>query len=849
MATLFKQSDFSGGLNTQLDAAKTPDNAYALLVNGRTRRNVIAPTSRHIKLDAPAGNFQGLYVNGSNLILFVSGVAYIADIHLSPILFAPVGNWQPMSSTAPRIYVELVPSSTNLFSRTGTPQSTVKTFNDAVGIFPQALFCFDGVSQPQAILPGGTAIYLGTYAQWTQDVPNYVPVGLLPAFASNKLFLASPDRQTIYHSVSGRAYDFGVNLDNAGQIAGDATTVSTAVALNPITAIRSLSSGQVLVGTLYGTHTLTLDYTNTIFGEPFLQPDFLFPAGPINEISIVDILQDTAFITQSGIHAFNVVAQAKRESNNYPLGAKIRGLLTDPITGKSITQKDTCAGLYDDFAFFAVNTIYGYGCVVYDTITQNYHSVDLSFGHVKQFGTTRLDGIERFFFITHDNEIFEAFADTEKNSTRMYFGEWTPDAASAQNIVHLVNVVFTTVRTSGQVKISVYSDRELVESGVVEVIAPGFAANIPIPIPFPNSKQAIAVNFQLNKRVRNWKIGVMVEWNFDGQLSDLAIDGSIETAENVGLDVPIEGLTEKLCFIAESGYHDELNDGVPFASGYKIVNVVLGSRYVYASNGNGVLVNGGDHIDNGLFTARASSVAIRGDGAATFSLRSADPYVSVLDAIVKEAPLGIIHGGGFAYPSGRVIDVEMAKLPLRLPIYPVAGNNDVITGHGAPFFNLMGVPRHYTKRFTFVDVFFFNSNPSEPDGISEYSVQGGMLKDWAMYSTAKFKLVVLYNAPYTNTEPFAPGTVPMQWINRTTGVHAVLSGLGLAMERFVINAFPYFVCGASGQPRGTFREGTTSAFRDNVNYGYLSIEADALTCLISFKDINGEVLDYYALYA
>lgn len=850
MSALFKQNDFSGGLNTQLDATKIPSNAYALLINGRTRRNVIEPTARHVRLNAPAGRYQGLYIVGSFLIIFVYGIAYYADITESPIIFRQVGGWQPFSITTPRIYAEQVPANSNLFNRRGPVDETTKIFNSSIAVTEQALFCFDGVSRPQAILPDGNSVVLSDYNDWTQDNPEYVPIGVLPAFCSNKLFLADPDRQKIYHSVSGRAADFVVNIDADGNKGGDAATVATAIGLNKITSIRSLSTGQVLVGTLYGTHILTLDPTQPIFGEPYLIPEFLFPAGPLNEISIVDILKDTAFITQSGIHAFNVVAQAKRESNNYPLGAKIRGLITDPITGKAITQIDTCAGLYDDYAFFAVNTIFGYGCLVYDTNAQAFQSLDLSFGRVKQFATTKLDGSERLFYITHDNEIFEAFAGSEnKNVTRIYCGEWTPEEACANLQSHMVDLIFSTVRTSGQVKISVYSDKELVDSGVIEVTAPGFNAITPMPIPGPNAKQTVPVSYQTGQ-IRGWKLGILVEWNFDGQLTDISLDGKMDVAENADLDVQVAGDKEKFTFTADSGYGTELNTGGSFPSGFRIVNVTKGSRYVFEGNGNGPLVNGAERLLSGIFTAADNTVVVKGTGAATFALRLAEPTMKVFDAMVKEAPDAIFHGGDFAYPHGTEMDVKLAMMPLRLPFYCVPGNHDLETANGKFFFAALGQPRYFHKAFKFVDVFFMDGNSSEPDGIDINSKQAAMIKDWAAHSTKPFKIVILHQAPYSNDQAHTPGEASLRYLNATLGISAVISGHAHNMERFVVNSFPYFVCGAGGHSlRGFAPIVTAPAFAKAGTLGYLVIEADALTCRITFKDVNGNILDSYAIYA
>lgn len=851
MSVLFKQNDFSGGLSAGLDPSKIAGNSYPLLVNGRIREGVVSPTAKHVALSAPSGSYQGLYVFGSYLLLFVDGLAYSADVTADPIIFYPVENWAPMDSEVSRIYAEQAPATADRFNKEGSPDDMKRVFNNSLAIFPQAVYCFDG-SMSQAVKPNNTATRLGSYDTWTKDNPLYVPAGVLPAFAGAKLYLVAPTLDRVLHSVSGRPSDFVINLNVSGDKGGDADTVSQTVSYNPITAMRALSSGEVLVGTLFGTYALVPDYSSLIFGEPYLQPVPLFPAGPVNELSIVDTLTDTAFISQSGIHKFNAVMQRQRASNNEPIGAQIRRLISNPRTKKAIIQKDTCAVLYDDYVLFAVNTIHGYGVLVYDANTEVFHSLDLSFGRVKQFAVTKFSGVERLFFITHDNKIYEGFASEDNNPVRMLLGEWTPDAAPKTTLSYMADAVFTNVQESGQVKFSFYADRVLRNETVLEVQKSSSDVHLPIPLPFVTGNQTAGVGATFGNHYRAWKCATMIEWNFQGELAAMSVDGKVEEGDNVKLEEPIAGNVENLCFLADSGYPDELNTGGDFgAEELVIVPVTTGMRYIYFANGNGELINGGQHIAQGVFTAARNTVAIQGTGAKTFSLRTAENYLTVLDAIYTEAPKAILHGGDFAYEYGTRLDVEMAKYPLApgIPFHPAPGNHDIATESGRYFFNLLQVPRFYTETFEFVDVFIFNGNVSEPKGISSTSIQAALVKNWLANSAKPFKLLVCHQPPYTNDINHYPGDATLRYLAELPGLSAILSGHGHVMERFDVNGFPLFVCGAGGATLRTFEPNTSSAFRDNSHYGYIHIRADALSCRLSFKDVNGAVLDSFVINA
>jgi len=208
--SLFSQSNFIAGLDTELDSTKTPKDSYSLLINGRARRDVIEPTRKHLALTAPDGNYQGLYISGDILVLFVSGVAYYADITEDPINFQQLAGWTAMDANVSRLYAEIVPATSNLFNRNGTPDTTSRVYNNSIAAFSQALFVFEGVApnvlpvnRPQAVAPDGTVITLADYNDWTKSKPQYVPFGVLPCVVANKLFLVSPDRKSILQSGKG----------------------------------------------------------------------------------------------------------------------------------------------------------------------------------------------------------------------------------------------------------------------------------------------------------------------------------------------------------------------------------------------------------------------------------------------------------------------------------------------------------------------------------------------------------------------------------------------------------------------------------------------------------------------
>lgn len=853
--SLFRQDSFTGGIDNEFDPTKLDKNSYPLLINGRCRRNVISPTRKHINIPIPEGNLQSIYAAGDIIVVFISGIAYYVKIdenNANPFNLVPLAGWTPLDASVKYIYAEIVPATSNLFNRIGAPEDIAEVFNNTINITKQALFVFDGINQPRAIFPDGSFRDLGVYEQWTKNNPEYVPIGILPTMGGSKLFLVSPDKQTILSSVSGRTSDFVINIDAFGNKGGDAYTVSATVSFNDITSIKALSTGNMLVSTLYGTFALNLDYSQLFFGEPYLNPVFLFPSGAVNHLSSISISAqtvdgvylDNVFITQSGIHGFNATAQAQRESNNAPIGAKIKHLLTNP-------QSDTCAINYDDYGLFAVNTIHGRGVLVYDTLRRAWVSLDISFGNVKQFANTKLNGQDRLFFITHDNKLFEAFASDQVNTCRVYIGDWAPTDANTNLLLYGAGAAFVNIRTAGNVKYSVFIDNELKDEVVLQVTSQGYTDNYPIPLPYTNALKSIVADFTTTTRFRGWNVGVMAEWDFDGELSVLSIEGDIETSENPDMSLNVVVEKEKFAFFGESGSRSDLNTGGEFHNGYTCIDVIKGNKYQYFPVTNGRLVSGSLIIkENSIFTANGDNVSIEGCGDYAFSLKDITNFWKVLAAIPADVT-NYIGGGNHSYHFGTGLDVATGAFPIKANFFPACGDIDFGNNQGREFFNFYGVRSNYTLKKRYVEFFFYNSCPDNPDGVNIESKQAAWLKLKLKNSTALYKIVVISRPPYSTSEEYSPGVSTIRLPFQTWGANAIISGAGGVMERFIIQGFPYFVCGTGGAYLSPYAPGTNNvaSFRNNATYGYLKIEADPLVCRFTFINTDNIVLDSYAIYS
>lgn len=181
--------------------------------------------------------------------------------------------------------------------------------------------------------------------------------------------------------------------------------------------------------------------------------------------------------------------------------------------------------------------------------------------------------------------------------------------------------------------------------------------------------------------------------------------------------------------------------------------------------------------------------------------------------------------------------------------YPCPGNHDWDSATGLQpyldYFTLPGIERYYDFRIRNVHFFMLDSDPREPDGVTEDSVQGKWLQSSMAASDAKYKLVFLHHSPYTT------GTVHgesefMQWPFADWGATAVFGGHEHNYERLMVGGIPYFVVGHGGRSiyNNFSSPPSNSASQSRYANGYGALQIQIGDNEISFHSyaVNGNVL-------
>ena len=542
---IINQTSFLGGLSARYNELRADPNTYQLLINGRVRDNsVSAIFSPAQDIYAPAGLYQNLTAVGSVLILFVGGGAWYRDVSTGETAWNYVAG-VAMNPTVDTIDTVDIPASTLNFKRAGNLED-VKFNNSPARATAEGILATDGVTQPVILYPelGGTISGRPTfsYEDWTEtedgSLREYVPIGRFPQFIGRKLFMAikgsAGKLNRLAHSVTGRPLDFVVAITNTtGNKDGDALSTAHSVGYDEITGIfKAGTENTVIVTTGRATTGVALDYNNTLFfGEPNMRNADLFPVGVLNPNCAVDVNGDSAFISPTGIHSFNSTMQTKIESNNDPISVQIYRLLADAQTyGAAID--------FDDYALFAVETIYGPGVVVLDkTIGEKgvFVGLDLyrGIGRIKQFAKVHTPSGQRLFFITQDNRLFEFGAASTRETCRLYIGDWNGGLGGLQQIFRRASWVFADVHETGPTQITCFVDRVIKETGAYTLQA-GVKSNAPTwAIPYPVTRGPgtnCVVAHQWQNPEAGFSTGVMIEWASDAKLVYVTYEVDTQTS-------------------------------------------------------------------------------------------------------------------------------------------------------------------------------------------------------------------------------------------------------------------------------------------------------------------------------
>ena len=181
--------------------------------------------------------------------------------------------------------------------------------------------------------------------------------------------------------------------------------------------------------------------------------------------------------------------------------------------------------------------------------------------------------------------------------------------------------------------------------------------------------------------------------------------------------------------------------------------------------------------------------------------------------------------------------------------FPSLGNHDWRTAGAQPYldyFELPGNERYYEVARGDVRLFFLDSDPHEPDGITRDSVQARWLHD-ALGRAAERHRWVLFHHPPFSSGPHGPNP-ELQWPFRAWGATAVICGHDHLYERLGRDGMTYVTVGAGGANLYPFAEAIEgSAVRVAGKHGALRIDVAGDRADAEFAAAGDAILDEFAL--
>jgi len=510
-----------------IDPSKLGENEYNVLINGRSRYDNIQLVNKPVSISAelPAGNFQGCYAADRYAIAFVDGKAYYKDF-LTGSNFIQIAGFQ-MDANVDYLYAMLVPASSRNFARTqGATVNSDVFLTSSVAASPQTVVVQDGVNQAELIDPTLGVRTSQNYGQWTVDSREYVPIGKQMAHVNNKLYIVSVDGKEIYHSVSGRPLDFVVAIDGAGdkidltEAGGGAGVVSISVDYNAITCIAPAAADGALLVTSSKNSYMLVPLQRYVYGEPEYTHINLFATGAVNQFSVADILGDTAIVSFSGIHSFNAARQLRNEGKNAPFSSSVYKLFEGAV------QSNPCSVNFDDYAMFSVNTIYGAGVLVYDTLRKTFNGIDIYEGisPIEMFAEVKIAGVRKLLFMTADG--IYCFGDSDETETcKVLTRQYSSVDPKLEMKPTKASLMFCCVDEDATGSFRVFMDRQSRNSypfSLVAPLVPSVGAEVPIAADSQDNVKSLGRD--ISAEYRGNKLQLLIEWSGSSELNALSLD-------------------------------------------------------------------------------------------------------------------------------------------------------------------------------------------------------------------------------------------------------------------------------------------------------------------------------------
>lgn len=837
------KTNWLGGLNQLSDITKLKEDEYWILINARVRKNAVEAVNLPLDVTnnlSDVGNIQDISAAGSLLVAFAGGKAFYKTTDGTWLLIETF----TMGSVQSRVYTALVPASTVNFSRAVTSSTGTLTLGGAVGASPSALVVMDGVLQPWVIFPDGTSRVTDTYGSWTLTHPEYVPIANYPMFYNGVLYAVmaeadgdSPTRRKnqIVRSVTGAPLNFLIAVTPTGdktsikESEGGALAMATNVDYNDITCLAPLNAndGGFFVGTQNSSFIVYPDYNNLIYAEPTFRNQSITSIGPLNPDSVVDVLGDVAFVHDTGIRSFNGITQFRFEGRNAPFSGPINSLID------GITQTSAATGTHDNYALFAVTTIYGNGILWFDMLLQKFVSLDIypGVGTIQKFAST-LDGGKRYTYFMTTTGIYRLFGSSERATVSLYGSEVVPSDTYKNVKMQSLRLTFDNVQEGGSVEAMLYGDGQLVNRKTATLV----------PLPQNNSPQSsIPYNGGLNDGVV-----AMAEFNF--------VDSSPEV-ERAGVLIRFDTdgrLITASADVGQSGTWPRVNAFRGITPHPYETFAVVGNDGIPDIVGGGVAP-----------TFTADEVSRR--KAINARIRNIASLTNVIGT--GNHNYGLPYGG---YGPGTVGALDQTIKPfwdaIKDKILFVPGQVDNDSAAASPLFNYQQHLRYFQHTTEYVDIFLINTgydsgfvqteaDNAVPLGANiSVSVQFQWLRNALANSTKKHKWVVVHQPPFTSGDDFYSATnsnLNLQFIQavpfKNWGATVLLAGCSALVERLDWNGLPVIISGAGGKALTTVHNPPIeqSSFASATQGAYWEAVVSKLSVEFLCKTATGSILDRY----
>lgn len=524
------RKDFTGGINRKDGVDKLADSEYPLGINLRVRANNVAPIKKAAKLTGiNAALFQGCEGIENYLIVAADGYLYWRDLSQEDSNFAyfrdAAGAPIVMDPSA-RIHFKAIPASSINRKRvpvTANVANTEVNYTATVNGSPAAILVTDGVSQPAVVFLDGSGRRTKSYAEWTDEDPEYVPIGSIMYYNGNTVYMLSPDGKYLYRSVSGMPLNFVIVLDNNGAKAGDAVESAYRYSYERTTALSPLyGSTDFMASTATQGFRIQIDYTNVFFGEPSHTRVGL-ASGAIHHYGVTTIGADTVFVDANGIKSFNAIAAVASKAEVDPFSLKVQPLMN------GVLQQYPCAISLRDYTYFSVNTIFGQGIMVYDETLRVFVSLDLDprLTDVIRFTTINTQPQQKLVVCTTTGIYIYEDSD-EYAEAGFYYGEISSPTPAQESSAIRLRVRFTEVFENGTVTVLNYVDGKLDKTIQQELLAddvtiPAYPWTTPTPV--TDNKLSATLNFQYEGDLCSGSLlGFWIKFAFNAQLNALHLE-------------------------------------------------------------------------------------------------------------------------------------------------------------------------------------------------------------------------------------------------------------------------------------------------------------------------------------